>query len=66
MFGNPQATDAENILQMFLEAPYDDESTPEKISSCDLEVEEDSIDPSDEVDENMHGRKAIIHQPFNI
>ncbi|CAF4112966.1 unnamed protein product [Didymodactylos carnosus] len=67
MFGNPQATDAENILQMFLEAPYDAETTPEKIGSCDLEVEEDSIDPLDAVDENMHSSKAIIHQsPFSI
>jgi hypothetical protein len=67
MFGNPHATDAENILQVFLEEPYDDEDTPEKIGSCDLEVEEDSIDPLDEVDENTHDSKAIIHgSPFNI
>jgi hypothetical protein len=67
MFGNPQATDAENILEKFLEAPYDDETIPEKIGSCDFEVEEDSTDPLDEVDENTHSSKAIIHQsPFNI
>jgi hypothetical protein len=61
MFGNPQATDAEDVLQAFLEASYDDETTPEKIGSCDLEVEDNSIDPLDEVDENMHSSKAIIH-----
>jgi hypothetical protein len=67
MFGNPQATDAENILQAFLEAPYDDDTIPEKIGPCDFEVEENSIDPLDEVDENMHNSKAIIHEsPFNI
>ncbi|CAF4541533.1 unnamed protein product, partial [Didymodactylos carnosus] len=67
MFGNPQATDAEDILQAFLEAPYDDESTSENIGSCDFEVEDDSIDPLDEADENVHSSKAIIHEsPFNI
>jgi hypothetical protein len=67
MFGNPRATDAENILQTFLEAPYDDDDIPEKIGPCDFEVEEDSTDPLDEVDENMHSSKAIIHEsPFNI
>ena len=67
MFGNPQATDAENILQTFLEAPYDDEDIPEKIGPCDFEVQEDSTDPLDEVDENIHSSKAIIHEsPFNI
>jgi hypothetical protein len=67
MFGNPQATDAENILQTFLEAPYDDDDIPEKIGPSDIEVQEDSTDPLDEVDENIHSSKAIIHEsPFNI
>ena len=67
MFGNPQATDAENLLETFLEAPYDDDDIPEKIGPCDFEMEEDSTDPLDEVDENIHSSKAIIHEsPFNI
>ena len=67
MFGNPHATDAEKVLQSFLEAPYDTEDIPEKIGPCDFEVEDDSIDPLDEVDENMHSSKAIIHgSPFNL
>ena len=67
MFGNPPASDAEDILQKFLEAPYDDETTPEKIGSCDIEVEEESNDPLDEVDEHIASSKAIIHEsPFNI
>ena len=67
MFGNPHATDAEEMLQRFLEAPYDDETTLEKIGPCDLEVDDDSIDPLDEVDETIHSSKAIIHQsPFNV
>ena len=35
MFGNPHATDAEEMLQRFLEAPCDDETTLEKIGPCD-------------------------------
>ena len=67
MFGNPQATDAKEILQKFLEAPYDNETTLDKIGSCEIEIDERSVDPLDEVDENMHNSKAIIHQlPFNI
>jgi hypothetical protein len=67
MFGNPQATDAEDILQAFLESPYDDETNSDKIGPCDFEVEDNLIDPLDEVDENMHSSKAIIHEsPFNI
>ncbi|CAF1509386.1 unnamed protein product, partial [Adineta ricciae] len=66
VFGNPYATDAENVLQCFLNAPYDMEGIPENIGSCDFEVADDSIDPLDEVDENMQGSKAIIHgSPFN-
>ena len=67
MFGNPHATNAEDILQKFLKAPYDDETTPEKIGSCDIEVEEKSNDPLDEVDEHIASSKAIIHEsPSNI
>ena len=47
MFSNPQATDEEDILQAFLGAPYKDETTPEKIGSCDFGVEDDSMDPLD-------------------
>ena len=36
MFGNPKATDADNILQTFLDAPYDDDDIPEKIGPCDF------------------------------
>ena len=67
MFGNPHATDAEEILKRFLEAPYDDDSTSEKIGSCDFDVDDDLSDPLDEVDETVNNSKAIIHQsPFNI
>ena len=51
MFGNPQAPVVENILQMFLEAPYDDETTSEKIGSCNIEI-----------DENLHSSIAIIRR----
>ncbi|CAF1459793.1 unnamed protein product [Adineta steineri] len=67
LFGNPQATDTTNILQAFLEAPYDNDDIPEKIGPCDFEMEEDLTDLLDEVDENMHSSKAIIHEsPFNV
>ena len=67
MFGDPHATDAEEMLQRFLDAPYDDETTLEKIGPCEVDVDDDSIDPLDEVDEDMHSSKAIIHQsPFNV
>ena len=62
MFGNPQAIDAEEILQMFLEAPYDDKDILEKIDSCEFAMEDYSVDPLDEIDENMHSSKAIIHE----
>ena len=67
MFGNPHATDAEEMLQRFLEAPYDDETTLEKIGPCDLDVDDDSIDPLDEIDETVDSSKAIIHHsPFTV
>ena len=65
LFGNPHATDTENILQAFLEAPYDDEVLAEKIGPCDFEMEEDSTDPLDEVDENMHSSQAIIQSSMD-
>ncbi|UJR18859.1 hypothetical protein I4U23_021987 [Adineta vaga] len=48
LFGNPLATDIDNILQAFLEVPYDNEDTSEKISPCDYEVADDSTDLLDE------------------
>ncbi|CAF2915869.1 unnamed protein product [Rotaria sp. Silwood2] len=58
VFENPQATDAEDILQKFLEAPYDDETILDKSGSCEIEVDEESVDPLDEVDENVHDTKT--------
>jgi hypothetical protein len=67
LFDNPQATDAENILETFLQIPYDDEDAAEKIGSCDFEVEDNFIGPLDEADENIHDITVIIHgSPFNI
>jgi hypothetical protein len=67
LFGNPHATDAELILEAFLEAPYDSDDISEKIGSCDIEADEDSTDPLDEVDETLSVSKAIIHEsPFNV
>ncbi len=67
MFGNPQATDAENILDTFLQTPYDNEDASEKSGSCDFEVEDNFIGPLDEADENIHDITVIIHgSPFDI
>ncbi|CAF4328733.1 unnamed protein product, partial [Adineta steineri] len=67
LFGNSQATDTANILQAFLEVPYDSDDIAEKIGPRDYEVEEDLTDLLDEIDENMHSNKAIIREShFNI
>ena len=64
IFGSPQVTDAENILEKFLSTPYDAEDDLEKIGPLDFEEEKDSTDSLDEVDENTDD--SIHGSSFNI
>ena len=67
MFRNPQATHMKEMLPRFLEAPYDDDTTSDKVGSCELDLDDDLVDPLDEADESIHSSEATIHQsPFNI